>query len=335
MLKKAMNAFVFAITYSALTLASEAASGQSGGNESKLAEKVPVELLMTDHPLVDTVWDLKTGKQISQAELWKHAADKDHVLVGEKHDNPRHHEIQAEAVKQMGAAGRNPFIVMEMIEPKHLKWLKELKPEDVAGLAEKLEWEQRGWPAWHMYEPIFNEAAEFGMRVVPGAPERELLLKVGQGKQPSEENARSLRWNEQYSEEQDNSLLDELERSHCGVVPRESLGPMVGMQRIKDASMASFMRTAKNSERGSILIAGNGHTRKDRGVPWWLDSKDSTLNLAAVEVGAGKDQLSDYSLADVNRFDYVWFTGRVETTDPCEKYAELLEKMGKKHTPKK
>lgn len=335
MLKKAMNAFVFAITYGALTLASVAASGQSGGNESKLAEKVPVELLMTDHPLVDTVWDLKTGKQISQVELWKRAADKDHILVGEKHDNPRHHEIQAEALKQMSAAGRNPFIVMEMIEPKHLKWLKELKPKDVAGLADKLEWEKRGWPAWRMYEPIFNEAAEFGMRVVPGAPERELLLKVGQGKQPSEEKAKSLRWNQQYSEEQDNSLLDELERSHCGVVPRENLGPMVGMQRIKDASMASFMRTAKNSERGSILIAGNGHTRKDRGVPWWLDNKDSTLNLAAVEVGAGKDQLSDYSLADVNRFDYVWFTGRVETTDPCEKYAELLEKMGKKHTPKK
>ncbi|WP_041768752.1 ChaN family lipoprotein [Pseudovibrio sp. FO-BEG1] len=334
MLNKAINVLSFAVAYSTLVVSSEAASGQDGGAQDELSEKPKTELILMDHPLVDTIWDLRTGKQISQDAFWKLAVTQDHLLVGEKHDNPRHHEIQVEAVHQMGVAGRKPLIVMEMVDPKHQQWLKELKPEDVSGLSDKLEWEKRGWPAWSMYEPIFKEAAFYGMTIAPGAPERELLIKVGTGGVPSEDVSKDLMWSQKFSKKQHESLLDELERSHCGVVPRNSLEPLVEMQRLKDASMGLPMRSAMKTERGSVLIAGTGHTRKDRGVPWWLDRNDSRLSLAAVEVSSDNYQLSDYSLADVNRFDYVWFTGRVESVDPCEKYAEQLKTMGKKHTHK-
>ena len=71
----------------------------------------------------------------------------------------------------------------------------------------------------------------------------------------------------------------------------------------------------QGGNRPLVLIAGNGHVRKDYGVPNHLDVESASVGF--VEVWKDKDHPRDY---DANRFDYTWFTPRVDSLDPCEKY---------------
>jgi uncharacterized iron-regulated protein len=53
-----------------------------------------------------------------------------------------------------------------------------------------------------------------------------------------------------------------IETGHCDKVPESMMHGMVNVQ------VAHALR--KNSRTGAVLIAGNGHVRRDIGVPHWL-----------------------------------------------------------------
>ena len=72
-----------------------------------------------------------------------------------------------------------------------------------------------------------------------------------------------------------------------------------------------------------MLIAGNGHVRKDRGVPTALArlGEAGVLSVAFTEVQQGETDPSGYAVewhAATLPFDYVWFTPRATDADPCE-----------------
>ncbi|MCG8405668.1 MAG: ChaN family lipoprotein, partial [Phycisphaerales bacterium] len=120
------------------------------------------------------------------------------------------------------------------------------------------------------------------------------------------------------------ALLLELEISHCNLVPKRALHPMVTVQRARDGSMARAMLDAGSG--GAVLIAGKGHVRNDRAVPFVLTQlaenvePSEILSVALVGVEPGLTTLSDY-LDGQERFpfDYIIFTERAEPIDHCEK----------------
>ena len=96
---------------------------------------------------------------------------------------------------------------------------------------------------------------------------------------------------------------------HCGAAPEANrLAGMVAAQRARDAHMAFVLRSP------SVLIAGAGHARRDRGVPLYLGDSD-VLSIAFIEVEPGKASPEAY--AERASFDYVWFTPRAARADPC------------------
>jgi uncharacterized iron-regulated protein len=97
---------------------------------------------------------------------------------------------------------------------------------------------------------------------------------------------------------------------------------MFRVQRLWDAWMADSLLGADGE--GAILIAGSGHAREDRAVPWQLRARGGgeSLTLALVEVVAGRDAARDYAAFDPRQFDFVWFTPRVDEKDPCEAWRE-------------
>src|SRR3546814_20489359 len=65
---------------------------------------------------------------------------------------------------------------------------------------------------------------------------------------------------------------------------------MLKVQRLWDAWMAdSMLAAAADGAEGAVLIAGSGHVREDRAVPWHLGGRGGgdALTLALVEVAAG------------------------------------------------
>src|SRR3546814_19267098 len=82
----------------------------------------------------------------------------------------------------------------------------------------------------------------------------------------------------------------------------------------------SMLAAAADGAEGAVLIAGSGHVREDRAVPWHLGGRGGgdALTLALVEVAAGSLAARDYAAFDRTLFDFVWFTPRVDEDDPCE-----------------
>ena len=62
----------------------------------------------TEHPLVGKIWGIREEAYVTVDALESALIDSTYVLLGEKHDNPDHHTIQADLIRAMAVAGRNP-----------------------------------------------------------------------------------------------------------------------------------------------------------------------------------------------------------------------------------
>ena len=72
-------------------------------------------------------------------------------------------------------------------------------------------------------------------------------------------------------------------------------------------------------DRGAVLLAGNGHVRRDIGVPFWLpaDAARGAVSIGVLE--QSDDGSVPESAAD---FDAYVITQRAERTDPCKELAQ-------------
>ena len=277
--------------------------------------------LHADHPLSGTLWDARSGKPAAEKALFAEAAAADWVLLGEKHDNAEHHRLQALVIDELGRRGRRLAVVWEMAQPEHAEALRRVNLDTVDDLGKALAWQTRGWPDWREYQPIAEAALIHRMPMFPGKPSRDLVRRVADGQALPEDASADLDWARQYPAAVKAELLEELADSHCGMLPEGALAPMAEVQRFWDAWMAAAMRRAVAPAVGTesaLLIAGSGHVREDRAVPWYLEG--DSVTLALVEVAAGRDEATDYPAFDARLFDYVWFTPQVERDDPCKAF---------------
>lgn len=283
-----------------------------------------------EHPLAGKVADA-SGKEASLTALAEAAAAADHVLIGEIHDNADHHALQAAIVRAMAQAGRRPALVFEMI-PRGMQGEVDaflaLPSPDAAEFGVVVKWEERGWPAWAANRPILDVALEYRLPVVAGDLDRETIRAIGrQGPAalPAEEATR-YGLDRPLEAAQEAAMLDDVDKGHCGLMPKQALGPMVNVQRARDGSLADAMIAARASGAdGAVLIAGSGHTRADRGAPSILALREPQARIVAIalaEARAGADDLAAY--ADAHAFTLV--TPAAEREDQCE---ALRKQMGK------
>ncbi len=83
------------------------------------------------------------------------------------------------------------------------------------------------------------------------------------------------------------------------------------------------MAAKMSSSPRSVLIAGNGHVRRDRGVPFYLKSPKNVVSVGHLEVEKSLTDPRAYAVsmgASALPFDYVVFTPRATDEDPCEAF---------------
>lgn len=292
-----------------------------------------------DHPLVGSLWNSE-GDRTSWAALSAHLERSALIAIGEVHTNPDHHQLQAAVLRHLTSAGRSPSVVWEMIptikQPILQRWQESVRNagnSSAASLGAQLEWSASGWPPWSDYQPIAEVARASGLSMQAAGLSRDWLRKIaGAGPDGLSDSLRA-----QYgldlplSSQQQNSLLASLREGHCNLLPEQVLPGMQTVQRLRDGAMALKMAQA-DSPADAVLIAGNEHVRKDRGVPWVLSQWHPVLS--AVSIG----QLEvDPDLTDPRRllqnaglsgaFDYVIFTPRAEIKDHCAELRKRFSRM--------
>src|SRR5881628_2241103 len=86
------------------------------GRVSQIAWESPVERA---HPLVGRIWDVKAGAFLSEETLLSRLAGSRFVILGERHDNPDHHALQAKLVRALIDAGRMMIGVIMPLPQDH------------------------------------------------------------------------------------------------------------------------------------------------------------------------------------------------------------------------
>lgn len=297
--------------------------------------------LAHDHALAGKIWDVANGCFLTPERFIDYASQSRFLLLGEKHDNPDHHRIQAWIVRALVAAGREPAVAFEMFSPEQgpaIQGHLVSHPGDVEGFAEAVDWDQSGWPDFAIYRPVVEAVLEARLRVHPANLSRDELKALRKEGIAGLEPAFVTRFGldrplppPQYA-----GLAEEIQEAHCGHAPESRIKAMVVTQRARDASMAKSLLDGVGTD-GIVLIAGAAHARRDQGVPAYLILEEPDAQIASVglvEVQLDRDNPLDYSSETLaGLFDYLWFTPRVDDLDPCEKYRDQLEKFRKKAEP--
>ncbi len=276
---------------------------------------------------------------VEPSMLAARVAESPFVLAGEKHDNPDHHRLQARLIDWVVAAGRRPGVVFEMLETSLQPAIDrqlESAPDDLEGLRSTVRWDTSGWPEWSMYRPVFEAVVRAHLPIFAANLPRSQAMEIARGtaEVPGDLVSR-------YGLDQplppplSKSLQENLEEGHCGYLPETMIPSMIRIQRIRDALMAQAMETAASGGQGVVLVAGDGHVRRDRGVPFYLSPhvEGAILTIGFTEVEDEVTSPAAYAErygAEEIPFDYLWFTPRANDVDHCKELKKEMERMKKK-----
>jgi uncharacterized iron-regulated protein len=290
--------------------------------------------------MVGRIEAVATQRTLEPAALFDALAEARVVLLGEKHDNPDHHALQARAIDALVARGRKPAVVFEMIGRGQQAALDEARaraPGDVDAIAAALDWERSGWPEWALYRPVFESAVRHGLAIVAGSLDRAAVMDVARRGTGALEPSfvAEHRLSEPSTDASADALRQEMRQAHCSMMPESMLDAMVLVQRARDAMLASQVHAALARAGSVVLIAGNGHARTDRGVPRYLERAYgvSARVLALLEVRSDVHEVRGLAPDDAGGelpYDYVWLTPRASDEDPC---ASLRERHAHESRP--
>lgn len=192
-------------------------------------------------------------------------------LLGEVHDNPQSHQLRMDFVRQLIDQGRRPVLVMEQFDRENqLKLEKALQdcrdPDCVVSSAGT-----KGWQ-WEFYKPFIQLALENSLVIIAGNLSNQDVRKVAfEGFLSVFDETFIQRYQlNQLPTQLINIQTVAIKDGHCGMLPEAALGPMTRSQIARDVWMAKVIQDTQSDLL--ILIAGNGHVRKDAGVYQWLSA---------------------------------------------------------------
>lgn len=293
------------------------------------------KLLLTDHQLVGKIWDVEQQVFLDQDMLVARMLDSDYLLLGERHDNPVHHQHQSWAIKQLANNGRQASVAFEMIDSDQGARLAEQKMTSTEQLIAELNLSKTGWDYENRYKTLFAEVIDAGYSIdSANLNRRQLMDIIMQGEDELPEVYQRMLDATPLSAEQMRASQQEIIQSHCGMLDEKSSTSMVLGQRLRDAVMADSLLSSQQPVK--VLIAGAGHVRTDRAVPLYLSTNlkqqgrdDRILAIGMIEVDSSETDPDAYSEpwgSETLPFDIVWFTPQVKREDMCKKLKQHFKK---------
>ncbi len=192
------------------------------------------------------------------------------LLLGEVHDNAQGQRARFEDLKRRVEAGWRPAIAMEQFDREHQALLSKAQrdcadAECVIRVMAAPRWD------WSLYRPVISLALEHGLPLVAANLSRaDASRTVRDGVRATFDAAAvaAYRLDAPLPADIRAGQRAALAAGHCNMLPEEMLDGMVAAQIARDIWMAKIVRA--QAPRDVVLLAGNGHVRKDFGVPRWL-----------------------------------------------------------------
>ncbi|WP_372570795.1 ChaN family lipoprotein [Ruegeria jejuensis] len=249
------------------------------------------------------------ASELIPADILAQMKQADVVILGEFHDNPRHHQIQAEAVRAL----QPKAVVWEMLTEEAAARVNRNLISDEYKLALELKWAELGWPPLEMYLDIFRAAPDAPLHgaLVPRAAARSAMER-GAAVALGADAARYGLTIPLPADEQAARIADQ-HAAHCEALPEDMLPQMVEVQRLRDAVLARTTLEALGEDGAPVaVITGNGHARKDYGIPVYLARRRPGVKVFVL------GQSEDGKLQ--GEFDAVIDSPAAEREDPCKAF---------------
>jgi uncharacterized iron-regulated protein len=238
------------------------------------------------------------------------------VLLGEVHDNAEHHRRRLAVLRRAFAAGWRPALALEQLDRERqaeIERARRERPGDAAHVIARAA-PETGW-SWELYRPFVELALEFDVPLVAANLSRADARRIARdGPAAVFETAAlaALGLDRPVAADWQAAQEREIDAGHCHMLPRPQWAALARVQLARDAVLAAALR--EHAPRGVVLLAGNGHVRRDLGVPRWLAPEQRPRVLA---VG----YLEEGDAAPPGAFDAVVVTRRAERDDPCAAFA--------------
>jgi len=239
------------------------------------------------------------------------------VLLGEVHDNAEQHRLRLATLRRAFEAGWRPALAMEPLDRDSqpaIERARRERPGDAQHLID-LAAPETGW-SWDFYRPFVALALEFDLPIVAvnlSRADARRIVREGYAAVFDPARLAGLGLDRTIESDWQAAQEREIDAGHCHALPRESWPALARVQFARDAVMAGVLR--EHAARGVVLIAGNGHVRRDLGVPRWLppEARARALAVGYLEEGGAP--------APPGAFDALVYTPRAERDDPCAVFA--------------
>jgi uncharacterized iron-regulated protein len=307
--------------------------GATAGAMGQTDWRTWAEAAARQHTLAGRVYDVASGKLADPADGPTPLLPEGMVLLGEMHDNPAHHQVRAWLIAATMAARPQwrPAVAFEQIDSDRQEAVERFEKLEAGGrtaqaLFDVLKWQDSGWPPADIYRPLMEAVVAARLPIYAGDLPRSRMRTVARGglSQVAPDERARLGLDNTLPAPLADAVRQELEESHCGALPPQAMGGMAVAQRYRDAYMADALLEAAKRHGSAILIAGNGHVRADRGVPWHLTQRapgTPVKTVLVLEAEDGRTDPADYVPRDPEgrpAADFIIFTLRAERPDPCE-----------------
>ena len=228
------------------------------------------------------------------------------VLIGEVHDNAQQHAMRALALRHLLESGARPALLMEQFDRERQADLDAAlaspapTPDAVIAAASPADPAMQGW-SWPFYRPYIALAIEYRLPIIAANVSRNDTRRV------LKEGLPALGFDPAMPADIAATQAAEIVDGHCGMLDAATAGRMVPAQVARDQFMARMV--AAHAARGVVLIAGNGHVRRDVGVPRWLDAvtRSHSVSIGLLEPGN----------AGGSAYDLSFTTAAQPRADPC------------------
>ncbi len=224
------------------------------------------------------------------ADLW---------LLGEVHDNAALHALRLQSVQALLDQGARPALLMEQFDRQQqsqIDRLQQAAPGVAPGVAQDAAARDAtvealvqlgggatsGWQ-WDFYRPYLRLALRYQLPLVAANVSRsDARALMAQG-------LAALGFEAAVPPDIGAAQAGQIGRSHCGQIDAAQAGRMATAQVARDQFMAR--QVVAQAGRGVLLLAGNGHLRKDVGVPRWLPPalQARTRVVGFVEADGGEE----------------------------------------------
>jgi uncharacterized iron-regulated protein len=248
------------------------------------------------------------------------------ALLGEVHDNAEHHRLRLEILRRAFAAGWRPAIAMEQLDRERqadINRARVEKPRDaqhVIDRATQTGSTNRGNWNWNFYRPFVALALEYDVPLIAANLSNADISKVvreGYAAVFDAAQVNSLGLNAAVPADLQAAQERAIDIGHCNALPAKVVPAMARGQMARDAVMASIV--SQHAARGVVLLAGNGHVRRDNGIARWQNAAAQRRTLAVGFLEASGSPQRD------GAFDAVVITAAAQRDDPCIAFKQRMK----------